>query len=340
MDDRRGSQEKEIMPEQSEQHGQQIVAEPPPPPAGVQTASGEDPVYHPLYTPPSLLESIREGWQNRFGKTKEPPLVVESKPVPVNWFPETKGDPLSRVGSLALHIAVILLLLYIVLHPSPKAPQVAVETPIVTAPMLATPPAPKQIGGGGGARDLHPVSRGKLPKLTLKQPLTAPKIKPLPQPKLPVAPAIVVQPVSVPQPNLPQFGNPNAGVAPPSLGNGGGGGIGPGHGNGLGPGYGANTGGGNYQLGAAATGPRAIYSPDPDFTDAARKAKLQGQVELSIVVGPDGKAHDIRVTQPLGLGLDEKAIEAVKLWRFIPAKDHHGNPIAVQALIDVDFKLY
>jgi len=85
--------------------------------------------------------------------------------------------------------------------------------------------------------------------------------------------------------------------------------------------------------------PRPIYSPDTEYSEEARKAKYQGTCVLWLVVGPDGHPRDIKVARTLGLGLDEKAIEAVKTWKFEPAmKD--GKPVAVQINVEVSFRLY
>jgi protein TonB len=102
------------------------------------------------------------------------------------------------------------------------------------------------------------------------------------------------------------------------IGSGSGGGIGSGRGPGVGPGWGGGIGGGAYRVGGGVTAPRVIYSPDPEFSEEARKGKYQGTVLLWVVVGPDGRTHDIRVQRSLGMGLDEKAIEAIRHWRFEP----------------------
>ncbi len=81
-----------------------------------------------------------------------------------------------------------------------------------------------------------------------------------------------------------------------------------------------------------------IYRVEPEYTEAARKAKYQGTVVLYAVVGPDGKVRDLRVVRALGLGLDEKALDAVRQWKFRPGlKD--GQPVAVAASIEVTFRL-
>jgi TonB family protein len=87
------------------------------------------------------------------------------------------------------------------------------------------------------------------------------------------------------------------------------------------------------------TFPEAIYSPEPSFSDEARKVKHQGIVQLLLVVGKDGRPYDIRVSQTLGMGLDEKAIEAVSRWRF-RAATLNGQPVATRIAVQVDFRLY
>jgi TonB family protein len=93
-----------------------------------------------------------------------------------------------------------------------------------------------------------------------------------------------------------------------------------------------------YRVGGGVTSPIVLSKKDPEYTEVARAAKYQGTAVLAIEVGPDGKAYNIRIVRSLGLGLDEKAIEAVKQWRFKPGtKD--GQPVTVAATIEVNFKL-
>jgi TonB family protein len=122
------------------------------------------------------------------------------------------------------------------------------------------------------------------------------------------------------------------------IGNGKGGGVGPGNGAGFGPGTGGGFGGGAYRIGGGVSAPVPIYQPEPEYSEEARKAKWQGIVILSLVVDEMGKAVRIQVTKPLGLGLDQKAIEAVEKWRFKPGmKD--GKPVPVIASVEVTFRL-
>jgi periplasmic protein TonB len=124
-----------------------------------------------------------------------------------------------------------------------------------------------------------------------------------------------------------------------SIGSGSGGGVGVGKGPGVGPGYGGGTGDGVFHRGGGVSAPRPIFSPDPEYSEEARRAKIQGTCVLWMIVGPDGKPREIKVARTLRLGLDEKAIEAVKQWKFQPAmKD--GQPVAVQINVEVSFRLY
>ena len=84
--------------------------------------------------------------------------------------------------------------------------------------------------------------------------------------------------------------------------------------------------------------PSVLSKVEPEYSEEARKAKYSGSVMLSIVVNTDGKAEDIKVVKSLGMGLDEKAVEAVRKWRFKPAmKD--GTPVAAKVPIQVTFRL-
>ena len=96
--------------------------------------------------------------------------------------------------------------------------------------------------------------------------------------------------------------------------------------------------GGVFRIGGGVSAPRAVYAPDPEYSDEARKEKIEGVCVLYVVVGPDGLPRDIQVQRVLGHGLDEKAIEAVRQWKFEPAlKD--GKPVAVAVNVEVTFHL-
>jgi len=214
---------------------------------------------------------------------------------------------------------------------------------------ITLPASSSKSGGGGGGGDASKLdqSKGKPPKFTMN-PITPPTaVIKNPNPLLPIEQAILVPPqVKLPTSQT-NVGDPLAAALVASngpglgagIGTGSRGGIGSGSGYGLGPGSGGGTGGGVFRVGGGVSAPRAIYQPDPEYSEEARKAKYQGVVVLACVIGPDGRPRDIRIVRNLGLGLDEKAIEAVKTWRFEPAKKDN-QPVAVIVNVEVAFNLY
>lgn len=197
-------------------------------------------------------------------------------------------------------------------------------------------------GGGGGGHDPVPASHGSLPQASLN-PLTPPTVMlPKEMPKLPVPEAVEVAPdIKLPQGG--QVGDPLSKFTIPSNGPGGPGGMGRGCCDGVGDSTGPGAGNGPEGIypgnTKGMTVPQVIFNPEPAFSDEARKSKTQGRVGLLLVVGKDGHTYDIRVRESLGMGLDEKAIDAVKTWRFKPAT-LNGAPVATQILVEVDFHLY
>ncbi|MGI9101172.1 MAG: energy transducer TonB [Terriglobales bacterium] len=202
-------------------------------------------------------------------------------------------------------------------------------------------------GGGGGDRDKLAASKGNLPKFARDQFTPPVVVIRNPDPKLPMEPTVVVPP-EIRMPTGGQLGDPMSNILGPAsngtgsgggIGSGSGGGVGSGRGPGVGPGWGGGIGGGPYRVGGGVSAPRLLFDPEPEYSEEARKAKYQGTVVLWVVVGPDGRAHEIRPARTLGMGLDEKAIEAVRRWKFEPARKD-GVPVAVQINVEVNFRLY
>jgi len=309
-----------------------------------------------------LINSIEEPWykslitqvRERLNPKKEPPLEVTSKPVPVkDIWGDYRYTRQAAASSAVTHVVAVVLLVTVFSHPAVQ--QAARNTATLILPADLSPflpmakPAEKPAGGGGGGGDRSPIpaSKGKLPKFSLEQ-YTPPTTRIVnEQPKLIMDPTVIVPPeLQPPNVNLAQFGDPLGVIGPPSngtgsgsgIGSGSGGGVGSGTGRGVGPGSGGGMGGGVFRVGGGVSAPQLIHRVDPEYSEEARKAKHQGTVELYVEVEPDGRAHKIVVRRSLGLGLDEKAIEAVRLWKFRPAM-RDGKPVTVGALVTVHFRL-
>src|SRR6516225_4937151 len=305
----------------------------------------------------SLFSSLRDNIKSTFFPEKLPPLQVSSKPIKVRNIWGAYDYKQEGAGvSLMVHVVLIagLIGLSIITSRGVKLDQkpqnsisIADDMP-VDLPMSAKKGPSSGGGGGGGDRDKLEAPKGRLPKTALDQ-ITPPAVVIRnPDPKLAVEPTVVAPDIKLAA-NLPNLGDPlarmptlnesNGTGSGGGIGSGSGGGVGSGSGPGVGPGHGGGFGGGAYRIGNGVSAPRALETPDPEYSEEARKAKYQGVVVLWLIVGPDGKPRDIRVTRPLGMGLDQKAIEAVNRWRFEPAmKD--GKPVAVQINVEVNFRLY
>ena len=236
-------------------------------------------------------------------------------------------------------------------------------------------PGPGGGGGGGGLRQPKPPARAQMKTASaLRSPIPPPKrpeapkpdpkrvtpppppvvqavAKPVepppPAPRPPVTPQVVAPVVTASADPIDRAGVPAA-TAPEkeSQGSGTGGGAGTGQGTGLGegsgagigPGSGGGTGGGPYRPGSGITPPELLREVRPEYTEEARRASVEGDVVLEIVVRSDGSVGDVKIVQGLGAGLDRRAIDAVRQWRFSPAK-RFGAPVDVLVEVAVEFKL-
>lgn len=308
------------------------------------------------------VDSAEQPWYKSFGSNlkdllfpqKLPPLQLTSQPVQVrDIFGKDEYKSRSQAISVMVHIALVALAFTL---GTSKTVQNAVKntvtvfTPTDLEPYQPQAPVKQQAmggGGGGGDRSPLPPSKGRLPRQSLKQFTPPMAVVNNPNPKLVMEPTIIVPPdVTLPNVNMPNYGDPLARLGPPSngpgsgggIGTGSGGGVGSGRGGGFGPGEGGGVGGGAFRIGGGVSAPVPIMKVEPEYSEEARKAKYQGTVLLAIVVDEDGRTRNIRVVRSLGMGLDEKAIEAVSKWRFRPGyKD--GKPVPVQANVEVNFRL-
>jgi protein TonB len=306
---------------------------------------------------PSSLSTpwYRSLWSNlRDFVAPAPPLPdITSRPVLVrNIWGQYRRQKKSWVMSFALQSAVVALLFTVAtttVAPQKVARLVALLDPTVASYEPKPAPARDQLAGGGGGGDRSPLppSKGRLPKPALRQ-FTPPfAVVNNTDPKLTLEPTIITPPdVTLPQVDLSQYGDPLAKLGPASngpgagggIGTGVGGGVGSGSGPGFGPGEGGGVGGGVFRAGGGVSAPALLSKVEPEYSEEARKAKYQGVVVLYIEVDPSGRARNIRVLHSLGLGLDEKAVEAVRQWKFRPGY-RNGRPVTVAATVEVNFRL-
>ncbi|HUY82532.1 MAG TPA: energy transducer TonB [Acidobacteriaceae bacterium] len=300
-----------------------------------------------------LLASLLKNLRDALFPEKLPPLFLTSHPVAVSDPLAVKRSPASSILSLLLHAGLIFLAVWLVLHAPAHivVPHQAKVTPITILPYIPlTPPAPKVMagGGGGGAHQIVEANKGRLPRIEQRQ-VTPPQLLRIDHPKLAAQPAVVApRQITIPDSSLPNMGAPQSpqvavvsqGAGSNSgFGGGGGGGIGFGQGAGVGLGSGGGYGGGVMSVGAGVTAPVLVHSVQPEFTNQARQARHQGIVTLQLIVDSHGNTENIQVVRRLGMGLDEKAIEAVRQYKFKPAI-YQGHPVPVRLTIDVTFHLY
>jgi protein TonB len=300
----------------------------------------------PIWT--GLYESIRDV----FFPIKLPPLELTSTPIPVPDRMAVKPNPWAIGISSSVNILILLALLFFGVRKIIEAAQKPVVTPIDISDMNLKAPLASSAaggGGGGGSHDIVDPIKGHLPP-RIKDPITPPEIPVLDKPKLAIPSAIDVQPnITLPDnPNLPNIGvKASANVTLASngsgangMGSGSGGGMGSGNGNGYGPGTGGNTGGGLYHVGGGVSAPVPLNAVEAEFSDEARRAKYQGVCLISLIVDAQGNPQNPRVVRALGMGLDEKALEAVRKYKFKPAYKQGQGPVPVMITVEVNFRLY
>jgi periplasmic protein TonB len=299
-----------------------------------------------LLETPSLLVSIKRAVRDTLYPAK---VQTTAAPVEVKEIWSRNEFRNSRWLSLLVHAAILALL---IIPTALTTPLPSTETLVMiynkTIPLILD--LPRELtshgGGGGGRKTPTPPSQGVPPPGADKQ-IVPPMVeaKNL-APDLVVESTIVVPELSMLQALNLQIGDPNGVIGPPSAGPGTGGGIGtgtgtgigPGRGAGLGPGEGGGIGGGAYAVGGGVSEPRILSQVQPEYSDDARKARMQGTVELLIIVRADGTVQFDSVRKSLGYGLDQKAIEAVKQWKFMPGRKD-GRPVPVYVSVLVNFSL-
>jgi len=297
----------------------------------------------------ALLQSVleeRRGWipagleQRLSARLAQEAEVFHLRPsVPFAFAQSlrTRRSAASTWFAIGVHGLALLLIFAVASRYKSIAPrkQAMVLSTLVT-PRI--PPAAQSVGGGGGQHDIAPPTAGHLPKFAQQQ-TVPPKAPPTEAPKLAIEPTVVMQKdLKMADNTMPNLGMPNSPLKGFALGTGGGTGLGSGNGGGIGPGYGSNTGGGAYRVGGGVSEPKVLVSVNPEFSEEARKAKFSGNVLVYFIVDENGTPTHVHVARGVGMGLDEKAVEAVRQYKFKPGmKD--GKPVKVELAIEVNFQI-
>lgn len=316
---------------------------------GLPDPSGERDFLTPIVTEKPLWCGLYESVRDRFFPPKLPPLELTSTPVPVPDRMAANTNPWA-VGTATLVNGVILALVLLMgvrtLMPPTHKPAPDSRFDLSNFPQFAPSNSAHDAGSSGGDNDTIEANKGHLPKFDM-HPLAPEQVPVLEHPQLPVENSIAVpSDIKLPEnQTLPMIGVHNSpNVTLESGGQGGPAGIGNGpdgtFGSGRGPGWGPGSGPGIYTPGVGGvTVPVPIYTPDAEFSDEARRQKYQGVCTISVIIDAQGNPQSPRVVQPLGLGLDQKALEAVMKYRFKPAKKD-GKPVAARMTVVVNFRLY
>lgn len=296
----------------------------------------------------TLWESI----QDLFFPRKLPPLVLTSTPIPVPDRMAVKPNPLAIGISTTVNLTILIIALFFVgkkIIDTVNKPAMNM-TSIDVGDFNAAKAAQKNGGGGGGGdRSIIDASKGKLPKI-MKDPVVPPMVQTFDKPKIAMPAAIDIQKdIKLPDnPDLANIGMKNGPNVVLSNGQGSGGGMGSGTGGGLGsgngigygPGSGWNTGGGLAQVGGRVSAPVPLFQPEAEFSDEARRAKYQGVCLVGLIVDAQGNPQNVHIVRALGMGLDEKAMEAVRKYKFKPAMRDGRTPVPVYVNVEVNFRLY
>jgi periplasmic protein TonB len=282
------------------------------------------------------------------------------------------GSGLAASG--ATHALVLAVLLFLTAGPA-KQGVTRPDPPKPARLVFVATPGPGGGGGGGGMRQPEPPPRARLEgTATLRSPVPPPRRVAetrTPEPRRPIPPPVRPRPVERPAepPLAPAAPTPMPQVIAPvvtiatdeadragtladsaleapshgprsgrGVGSGTGTGIGEGDGAGIGPGSGGGTGGGPFRPGSGIAPPSVLREVKPEYTQEARRRGVEGDVVVEVIVRADGSVGQVRLLQGLDAGLDQRAIDAVRQWRFSPAH-RHGTPVDVVVEIAVGFKL-
>lgn len=311
----------------------------------------------PLFRPLASFSSSRDSVLQRIGENLQQILAPihispsSANSAPLHLLPGRRGFIAngSRTASFLVHALLVAGLLFLQVRSGPPKRVNDGPEPRRPGPLTFFPMAEHSLFGepslglksGGGENDPRPTRHGDLAPES-SRPLLPPRRTVNLTPELPVPVAVFDPKASQQVPSITNLGLPwlkdNSDSAGPGKDHGFGSGKKGGMGDDEGPGAGQGE---SYSRSYTnlVTPPSCAYCPDPQYTDEAREAKLQGKVTLQVLIGAEGRATQVRIVQGIGMGLDERAAQSVRGWKFIPAHDAARRAVPVWVTIEVVFRL-
>jgi periplasmic protein TonB len=297
----------------------------------------------------SWLNRVRENLGQLLIPSHFKPSSANGAPIHLLKFDKSLRPARAQGASLLTHVVVFAIVVYLLAHaPGRFVDQAGKDSTALSH--LTFPTAlfhtltsahPSDGSGSGGDQNPIPATHGNPPPHSLIV-LVKPTLPQNQDHLLPVPPTIFdpdAAPVLTPTDKIGLPWMPDDTNSP-----------GPGKGHGIGSKDGDTMGDGGVGPGGDGTGkgpygpgfipPGCAYCPYPTYTDEARHGKVQGSVTLRVLVGADGRAQDIRIVKGIGFGLDERALETVRGWKFIPARDGAKRPVAAWVTVEAVFRLF
>jgi periplasmic protein TonB len=303
--------------------------------------SGNDP------TTESWLNRVRENLGQLLIPSHFKPSSANGAPIHLLKFDKSLRPARAQGASLITHAAIFAAILFLVsrVQTPTLPPPIKGSTPLTQYrfPVIRTTTSadPSSGDGSGGDRNPVPATSGNLPPRSSVQ-IVRPTLPQNQNPTLPVPPTILDPDAAAILAQTEKLGLPWMPKDTNSPGSGDKDGIGTGNKGTLGDGDNgpAGIGGSDRPYGPGFIAPGCAYCPYPTYTDEARHGKVQGSVTLAVLVGADGRAQEVRIVKGIGFGLDERAVETVRGWRFIPARDGAKHALAAWVTVEAVFRLF
>jgi protein TonB len=297
----------------------------------------------------SWLHRVRDNFRQLLTPTRIFPSSANGVPIHVLKLDMSMQHGRAQSFSFLTHAAIISTLVLLAAHP----PGGAQNNFLPAKPSLQPIPLPKSLldrlrsnrpsngRGAGGDQNQIPATRGNLVPVSSIQ-IVRPSLPPKRETQLPVPPTILDPKAAATLSPTDHPGLPWMKDFTESPGPGKGHTIGSRDGETMGDSKDGGGGQGESELPyhPGTTLPSCVYCPDPQYTDEAREAKMQGKVTLRVLVGADGRAAEIRIVQGIGMGLDERAEQAIRGWKFVPARDAARHAVPAWITVEAVFRLF